>query len=243
MADGDQPTPGRILLKLSGEVLSGGSGHGIDPATLDELAGNLLKALSQGYQLGIVTGGGNFVRGRDIPSVGRVTGDQMGMLATVINALALKDSLEKHGGSAAVLSAFPVPGITETFSPHRAVELLQNGSVNIYSGGTGNPGLTTDTAAALRALQTGCSMLLKGTKVDGVFSGDPETDPDATRFGKISYDEVLRRDLGFMDAAAVAVCREADLVIRVFDVRDPGNIIRVLGDPSFGSTVGGSIDD
>ena len=239
MADGDQPGTRRILLKLSGEVLAGGSGHGIDPDTLNEFAECIISVVSEGYQLAIVTGGGNFVRGRDIPSVHRVTGDQMGMLATVINSLALKDSLEKHGGRATVLSAFEVPGIAEQFSPGRAVELLENGSVNIYAGGTGNPGLTTDTAAALRALQTGCRKLLKGTKVDGVFSGDPAADPSVQRFPCIGYDEVLRRDLGFMDAAAVAVCRDAGMIIRVFDVRDPANIIRVLEDPTIGSTVGG----
>lgn len=240
MKDGDQPAAKRILLKLSGEVLAGAEGSGIDPPTLRELTDSLLKVVSLGYQLGIVTGGGNFIRGRDIPSVDPVTGDQMGMLATVINSLALRDAIEKRGGSAAVLSAIPILGIAEIFSPRKAVKLLEEGFIIIYAGGTGNPCLTTDTAAALRAVQTGCSLLLKGTKVSGIFNGDPKLDPEAKRYSRISYEEVLRQGLGFMDAAAVAICRDAGLTISVFDIRKPANITGVLEEPSIGSTVGGS---
>lgn len=244
MTEALRSAPGRILLKISGEVLAGGSGQGIDPGTIAAFAHEVADLSASGWEVGIVTGGGNFVRGRDLRTVDRVTGDQMGMLATLINALALRDALEQIGGMAAVQSALPVAGVVEEFSPRKAVALLRTGAILIYAGGTGNPFLTTDTAAALRAVQTGCTLLLKGTKVDGVYEADPVTDPAARRFPALTFREVLHRDLRVMDAAAVAVCRDAGLEIRIFDVRDPRNIRRVLEDPAIGTIVwGGSNDD
>jgi len=229
----------RILLKLSGEVLAGEAGHGIDSLTVKRLTESLMDLVSDGIQVGIVTGGGNFIRGRDLSTIDRITGDQMGMIATVINSLALRDAIEKHGGDAVVLSAIPMSGFVEFFSPRLANEYLERGYVVIYAGGTGNPCLTTDTAAALRAVQTACSLLLKGTKVDGIYDSDPEHNPDAKRFAKLSFEDVLKLDLKVMDAAAVAICRNAELPISIFDIRDPVNIVRILSEPSIGSIVGG----
>lgn len=244
MTASERPRRKRLLLKLSGEVLSGGSGHGLDPDTLRALACAVTGLLQRGCEVGIVVGGGNFVRGRDLGSIDAVTADQMGMLATLVNSLALRDALENEGVHAAVLSAFPVPGIVEVFDPRKASALLSTGTVMIYGGGTGNPYLTTDTAAALRAVQTGCSILLKGTKVDGIYDSDPEVNPGARLIPSISYEDVLLLGLRVMDAAAVAICRDAALPIRVFDIRDPGNIVRVTeDDPSIGSIVGGGADD
>ncbi len=229
----------RILLKISGEVLAGEAGHGIDSLTVKRLTESLMDLVSDGIQVGIVTGGGNFIRGRDLSTIDRITGDQMGMIATVINSLALRDAIEKHGGDAVVLSAIQMSGFVEFFSPRLANEYLERGYVVIYAGGTGNPCLTTDTAAALRAVQTACSLLLKGTKVDGIYDSDPEHNPDAKRFAKLSFEEVLKLDLKVMDAAAVAICRNAELPISIFDIRDPVNIVRILSEPSIGSIVGG----
>jgi uridylate kinase len=243
MTDVLPSSPGRILLKMSGEVLAGGSGWGIDTGTLAGMAHVLADLSASGWEVGVVTGGGNFVRGRDLQSVDRVTGDQMGMLATVINSLALRDAVEQLGGMAVVQSAFPVPGIVEEFSPRKAVSLLRTGAILIYAGGTGNPFLTTDTAAALRAVQTGCTLLLKGTKVDGVYDSDPVTNPSARRFSRLTFHDVLHRGLQVMDAAAVAVCRDAGLRICIFDIREALNIRRVLEDPTIGTIVWGGSDD
>ncbi|MBN2586826.1 MAG: UMP kinase [Candidatus Fermentibacteraceae bacterium] len=243
MKDDSPSAPLRVLLKLSGEVLAGGCGQGIDPVTLDSIAGAVLDLAAEGCAVGIVTGGGNFIRGRDLRSVDRITGDQMGMLATLMNGLALRDAVRRRGGRAVVLSSIPVEGIFETFNPESAGDYLDRDFIVIYAGGTGNPCLTTDTAAALRAVQTGCRRLLKGTKVDGIYETDPESDPDARRFRSISHDDVLRRDLKVMDAAAVAICRDAGLPVSVFDVWKPENIVRVYRDPSVGSLIGGIEDD
>jgi uridylate kinase len=243
MKEDDPAVSERILLKLSGEILAGEAGHGIDPETTGKIARAILDLEDTGCSVGVVTGGGNFIRGRDLRSIDRITGDQMGMLATLINGLALRDALRKHGGKATVLSSIPVEGIFETFSPEKAEEYLNSGYVVIYSGGTGNPCLTTDTAAALRAVQTGCSRLLKGTKVDGVYDSDPAENPDAKRFNTLSYEDVLRLDLKVMDAAAIAICRDAGLPVSVFDIWNPENIIRVFKEPSTGSLIGRINDD
>jgi len=239
MKEADRAVHSRVLLKLSGEVLAGQAGHGIDSEITEKLAGAVLELSAIGCSVGVVTGGGNFIRGRNIRSVDRITGDQMGMLATLINGLAFRDAIRKHGGSAVVLSSIPVEGIFETFSPEKAEKYLNRGYVVIYSGGTGNPCLTTDTAAALRAVQTRCSRLLKGTKVDGVYDSDPAQNPEAERFKTLTYDDVLRLDLKVMDAAAIAICRDAELPISVFDIWNPENIIRVFKEPSIGSLIGG----
>lgn len=228
MEEGPRPRE-RFLLKLSGEVLAGGLGHGIDPGRVSELASELIALSSLGYQPGVVAGGGNFLRGRDTGGITRTTADYMGMLATVMNSLALSDCVIRAGGHSTVMSAFPFPeaGI-ETFSPRKATELFGKGEILFFAGGTGNPHLSTDTAAALRAAQTGCRTLYKGTKVDGIYDRDPKVHPDARRFERMGYDQVLSMGLGFMDAAAVAVCRDAGIRIAVFDLTGPGNFSRVL---------------
>lgn len=242
--NGDEGEPlERVLLKLSGEVLAGADGRGIDPSTVSGLASAALDLAAEGCSVGIVTGGGNFVRGRDLSSVDRITADQMGMLATLINGLALRDSIRSLGGRAAVLSSIPVEGVFETFNPETASRLLDGGFVVIYSGGTGNPCLTTDTAAALRAVQTRCSRLLKGTKVDGIYDSDPAENPGARRFGTISHNDFLSLDLRVMDSASVAICRDAGLPVSVFDIRNPKNIVSVYRDPAVGSLIGGTAYD
>jgi len=233
----------RVLLKLSGEILAGEAGHGIDPEITQALADTVVRLVATGCCVGIVTGGGNFIRGRDLSSTDRITGDQMGMLATLINGLAFRDAIRKQGGNAVVLSSIPVEGMFETFSPEKADEYLNSGFVVIYAGGTGNPCLTTDTAAALRAVQTGCSILLKGTKVDGVYDSDPAHNAEAERFDSLSFEDVLRLDLKVMDGAAIAVCRDAGLPISVFDIRNPENILRIFREPSIGSLIGGMNND
>lgn len=228
MEEGSPPRE-RFILKLSGEVLAGGRGHGLDPATVSRLAGELAGLASHGWQPGVVSGGGNFIRGRDTGSITRTTADYMGMLATVMNSLALADAVVKAGGRASVLSAFPFPEAgVETFSPSRAVDLFDRGQVLFFAGGTGNPHLSTDTAASLRAAQTLCRTVYKGTKVDGIYDRDPMVFPDARRYEKLDHDQVLSMGLGFMDAAAVAVCRDAGIRIAVFDLTGPGNFSRVL---------------
>ncbi len=228
MEDGSPPRD-RFLLKLSGEVLAGGAGHGIAPEKVSELAAELLALSRRGFQPGVVAGGGNFIRGRDTQGITRTTADYMGMLATIMNSLALADAVTRLGGRATVMSAFPFPEAgVETFSPRRAASLFENGEILFFAGGTGNPHLSTDTAAALRAAQTLCGTLYKGTKVDGVYDRDPMKHPGASRFDRLSYDDVLTLGLGFMDAAAVAVCRDAGIRISVFDLTGPGNFSRVL---------------
>jgi uridylate kinase len=229
----------RLLLKLSGEILAGQGGRGIDTGVTAAMASVLVRLEKRGFQLGVVTGGGNFVRGSELTGVKRTRADFMGMLATVINGMALQDAVEKCGGRAAVLSAIAFSGTdVESYHPARAIDLMESGTVSIFAGGTGNPFLTTDTAAALRAVQTGCSILFKGTKVDGVYDRDPQVHPDAVRYSRLSYGEVLEKDLRVMDAAAVAICRAAGLPIAVFDITDPGMIEKVVDDPSIGTVVG-----
>lgn len=238
---GDPPS-GRILLKLSGELLAGGLGSGLDPQALAAYAGELVKVSREGWRLGVVIGGGNVIRGVAAAFISRNRADSMGMLATVINAIALQDAVERAGGRASVLTAFTVQGLT-AYSHDEASRVLDSGAIAIYAGGTGNPFLSTDTAAALRAVQTGCSLLLKGTKVDGVYDMDPKLHPEARRFARLSWDEVLARGLGVMDAAAVAVCRDNSLPFLVFDSTDPAGVSRALRDGSTGTLVGeGSLE-
>jgi uridylate kinase len=230
----------RVLLKLSGEVLAGSAGSGFHRDTVFRIAEILVKVSSAGYQLGVVVGGGNFARGRELSAFTRTRADYIGMLATVMNCLAVSDSVEKHGGRAAVLSAIPIPEAgAQLFSPSKARHLLEQSVIVFFAGGTGNPLLSTDTAAALRAAQTGCSILYKGTKVDGVYDSDPKTNREALRYEELSYREVLERDLKVMDAAAVAVARDNSLPIVVFDITDPYNFVRVLKNRSLGTVVRG----
>ncbi len=222
----------RVLLKLSGESLAAGQGHGIDTTRLSDYARQIKEIAQAGVQVAIVIGGGNIFRGLQGASRGfdRVKGDQMGMLATVINSLALSSALEAAGQKARVLTAINMFPIGEQYSKWRAIEALERGEVAIIAGGTGNPFFTTDTGSALRGIEVEAQVMLKGTRVDGVYTADPEKDPTATRFDSISYDEVLSRGLRVMDLTATALCKENGLPIVVFDMDTPGNLARLLID-------------
>jgi uridylate kinase len=228
----------RILLKLSGEALSGNRGHGFDPDALSSMAGSVKDACDSGAQVGVVIGGGNIFRGNDaLIAADRVSADTMGMLATVINALALKDALNKIGIDARVLTSIEMPKVAETITKDRAVEHLNAGRVVIFSGGTGNPFFTTDTNAALRALEIGAEVLIKATKVDGVYDKDPVKFKDAVFLPDIDYDEALSRNLGVMDATAIALCRENNLPIRVINIKVTGNVANLVKGENIGSVV------
>ena len=228
----------RVLLKLSGEALQGDQDHGIDPETLGGVAEELMAVCAAGVQVAVVVGGGNMFRGLAGAASGmdRSRADSMGMLATVINCLALEDALLQRGHAACVLSALPA-GTTTLFSSREARARLDAGEVVLLAGGTGNPYFSTDTAAALRALEVGASVLMKGTKVDGVYDKDPMVHDDAKRFDVISYTEVLDRQLKVMDLTAITLCRENDLALLVFDMTQPGNIERVIKGELVGTRV------
>lgn len=224
----------RILLKLSGESLAGGQGHGIDTKRLNEYARQIKEMVESGVQIGIVIGGGNIFRGLSGASKGfdRVKGDQMGMLATVINSLALSSALGAIGQRSKVLTAINMFPIGEQYSKWRAIDEMENGGVAIISCGTGNPYFTTDTGSALRAIEIEAEVMLKGTRVDGVYTADPEKDASATKFDEISYDEVMARGLKVMDLTATALCKENKMPIYVFNMDLPGNLKKALeGDP------------
>lgn len=224
----------RILLKLSGESLMGAQGYGIDPIRLGQYAAQIKEVADQGIQVAIVIGGGNIFRGVQGAAKGfdRVKGDQMGMLATVINSLALSSALESVGQPVKVMTALNMYPIGQYYSKQQALECLNNGEVVIVAGGTGNPFFTTDTASALRGVELGCDVMLKGTRVDGVYTADPEKDPSAKKFDKITYDEVLARGLKVMDLTATALCKQNELPIIVFDMDTVGNLAKVMaGDP------------
>lgn len=225
-----KPTYKRVLLKASGEAMMGEQGFGIDVAVADRIASDIAEARAMGVEVGVVVGGGNIFRGVAVASKGgdRVTGDHMGMLATVINALALATSLRKIGIDTEVLSAIAMPEICQTFSQRAALHHLDKGRVVIFAGGTGNPFFTTDSAAALRAAEMGAEAIFKGTQVDGIYSADPKTNPDATRFEKLTHDEVLRKGLAVMDIAAVALARENAIPIVVFSIHEPGGFAAIL---------------
>ena len=220
----------RVLLKVSGEALMGQQGFGIDVAVADRIAGDIREARELGIEISVVIGGGNIFRGVAVASKGgdRVTGDHMGMLATVINALALRTSLTKIGVDAIVLSAIAMPEICESFSQRAALAHAEAGRVVIFAGGTGNPFFTTDSAAALRAAEMGAHALFKGTQVDGIYSSDPKLVPDATRFEQLTHDEVLGRGLAVMDVTAVALARENHIPIVVFSIHEQGEFTRIL---------------
>ncbi|WP_102958625.1 UMP kinase [Mangrovicella endophytica] len=220
----------RVLLKVSGEALMGRQGFGIDVAVADRIAADIAEARALGTEVSVVIGGGNIFRGVGVASKGgdRVTGDHMGMLATVINALALRTSLTKLGIEAIVLSAIAMPQICESFSQRVALAHAEAGRVVIFAGGTGNPFFTTDTAAALRAAEMGASALFKGTQVDGIYSEDPKLNPHAERFEQLTHDEVLQRGLAVMDVAAVALARENHIPIVVFSIHEGGGFAKIL---------------
>jgi uridylate kinase len=231
----------RILLKLSGESLMGDKPYGIDEMRLSEYAQQIKDAAQTGIQIGIVIGGGNIFRGLSGAAKGfeRVKGDQMGMLATVINSLALSSALRSIDVKAKVLTAIRMEPIGEYYSKERAVELLEAGYVVILSCGTGNPFFTTDTGSSLRAIEIEADLMLKGTRVDGIYTADPEKDPTAQKFTEITYDEIYTRGLKVMDLTATTMCKENKLPIIVFDMDTPGNLSRVLAGESIGTLVHG----
>lgn len=234
-----EPKYRRILLKLSGESLMGHQGYGIDSERLASYAGQISDLVQAGVEVGIVIGGGNIFRGLSGAAKGfdRVKGDQMGMLATVINSLALSSALEAVGCSARVLTSIGMFPVGEPYSPMRALETLAQGRVAIIAGGTGNPFFTTDTASALRAVELRCDVMLKGTRVDGIYTADPEKDPTATKFEQITYDEIYRLGLKVMDLTATTLCSENGMKIVVFDMDTPGNLARVVEGEPIGTLV------
>ena len=235
----DDKAPRRILLKLSGEALMGGGDFGIDPGVMRRVAGEIAALVSQGVQIGLVIGGGNIFRGAGLAGGGfdRVTGDHIGMLATVMNSLAMQDALIKQGVDARTMSAFRIDQVCEYYSRNDAVRHLDAGRVVILSAGTGNPYFTTDSAASLRAIEIGADVMIKATKVDGVYSADPMKYPDAEFYPRLSYDQVLRDGLAVMDATAVALCKEQGMPLRVMNINTEGALQRVVQGESVGTLV------
>ncbi len=229
----------RILLKLSGEALSGKQGSGIDPLVLHRLAGEICEIAERGVQIGLVIGGGNLFRGAALATAGldRVTGDQMGMLATVMNSMAMQNALERAGTMATLMSAIPMGALCEVFNRNRAIRYLNKGQVVIFSAGTGNPFFTTDSAASLRAIEIGAQVMLKATKVDGVYSDDPVKNPKAIFFRRLSYDEILEKKLMVMDATAIVLCRNHGMPLRVFNLNKKGNLLRAVSGDDIGTIV------
>ena len=229
----------RILLKLSGESLMGARGFGIDPDRLASYANQIREAVESGVQVGIVIGGGNIFRGLSGTSEGvdRVKGDQMGMLATVINSIALSSALEAVGCEAKVFTAIPMFPIGEPYSKWKAIKAIEKGMVAIISCGTGNPYFTTDTGSALRAIEIEADVMLKGTRVDGVYTADPEKDPAAKKFDEISYDEMLERNLRVMDLTATALCKENNMKVYVFNMDREGNLMKMLRGENLGTLI------
>jgi uridylate kinase len=225
-----KPAYRRILVKLSGEALMGDADYGIDPAFIKRLAGELRAMREYGTEVAVVIGGGNLFRGAGLARAGmdRVTADQMGMLATVMNSLALQDALRQVGVVARVQSALKIEQVVEPYIRPKALRYLEEGMVVIFAAGTGNPFFTTDTAAALRGAEIGAEIVLKATKVDGVYSADPHKDPSATRYTRIAFDEAIARNLQVMDATAFALCRDQKLPIKVFSINKPGALRRVV---------------
>ena len=229
----------RVLLKLSGESLMGAQKYGLSTEVLNQYAEQIRTVAATGVQVGIVIGGGNIFRGLSGVSRGfdRVKGDQMGMLATVINSLALQGALESAGARARVLTSIRMEPVGELYTKAKALELMEAGWIVIIAGGTGNPYFTTDTASALRGVEIEAEVLLKGTRVDGVYTADPEKDPTATKFAEITFDEVYRRRLKVMDLTAFTMCKENDLPIVVFDMDTPGNLQKVIAGEPIGTVV------
>ncbi len=220
----------RILLKLSGEALTGSEGFGIDPRILDRMALEIGQLVGIGVQVGLVIGGGNLFRGAALHAAGmdRVTGDHMGMLATVMNALAMRDALERSNISSLIMSAIPMSGIVDHYDRRKAIRHLGQGEVVIFAAGTGNPFFTTDSSACLRAIEVDAELVLKATKVDGVYTSDPVTNPDAVRFERLGYDEVLDRKLGVMDLTAICLCRDHHMPVRVFAMDKVGALLSIV---------------
>lgn len=224
------PTYRRVLLKLSGEALMGNLGYGIDPQVMMRVASEVREIVDLGVQLGLVIGGGNIFRGVGLAAIGvdRVSADQMGMLATVMNALAMQDALRKVEVHARVMSAIRIDAVCEDYIRRRAISHLDKGRVVLFAAGTGNPFFTTDSAASLRAIEINAQLMIKATKVDGVYATDPVANPQATRFTRLTYNEVLARQLGVMDTTAVVLCRDNKMPLRVLDMGKPGALLRAI---------------
>jgi len=229
----------RVLLKLSGEALMGDDNYGINAAVVSSYVQQVSEIVKSGTQVGIVIGGGNIFRGMTGAKKGfdRVIGDQMGMMATVINSMALLSAFQNIGQKAKVFTAFTIESVGERFNKQKAVQALQSGEVAIFSGGTGNPFFTTDSASALRAVEIEADVLLKGTRVDGIYTADPEKDPNATKFEKISFDETISKNLKIMDQTAFTMCKENDMPIVVFDMNISGNLIKIVKGENVGTLV------
>lgn len=229
----------RILVKLSGEALLGGGDYGIDPAILKRIALEIQELLGLGVQVAVVIGGGNIFRGAGLARAGmdRVTGDHMGMLATVMNCLAMQDALESVGSHARVMSAIRINQVCEDYIRRRAIRHLEKGRVVLFGAGTGNPFFTTDTAASLRAIEIGAQLLLKATKVDGIYSADPVKDPTAVRYPTLTFDRVLDERLAVMDATAIVMCRDNQLPLQVFNLNNGGDLLRIVRGETVGTVV------
>jgi uridylate kinase len=239
MNPNSKPIYKRVLLKLSGEALMGELSFGIDPNTLTKLSKEIIELSELKIQIGIVVGGGNMFRGATtkIAGLDRITGDNLGMLATIMNALAMRDVLESLGVSSHVLSAIPMNGVVEQFNRSHAKKYLEKNQIVIFAGGTGNPLVTTDSAASLRGIEINADILLKATNVDGVYSSDPAHNPEATRYQQLTYQEALDRQLGVMDLAAFCQSRDYKLPIRVFNINVPGNLLRVVTGSEVGTLI------
>ncbi|MCV6623967.1 MAG: UMP kinase [Cellvibrionaceae bacterium] len=235
----------RILLKLSGEELMGEEGFGIDPKVLDKMALEIGQLVGIGVQVGLVIGGGNLFRGAALSAAGldRVTGDHMGMLATVMNALAMRDALERSDISSRVMSAIPMSGVVDHYDRRKAIRFLDSGEVVIFSAGTGNPFFTTDSAACLRGIEVEAELVLKATKVDGVYTADPMKDPTATKYDALTYDEALEKKLGVMDLTAICLCREHDMPVRVFRMDQAGALVSIVRGGNEGTLIQETLDD
>ena len=239
MNDGQGARYSRILVKLSGEALMGAGDYGVDPLVLKRIAGEINDIAQMGVQVAVVIGGGNIFRGAGLARAGmdRVTGDNMGMLATVMNSLAMQDALESFGLYARVMSAIRINQVCEDYIRRRAVRHLEKGRVVIFAAGIGNPFFTTDTAASLRAIEVNAELLLKATKVNGVYSDDPMTNPAAVRYARLTFDKVLTDKLNVMDATAVVMCRDNRLPLRVFNLNNPGDLTRIVRGEDVGTAV------
>lgn len=227
----------RILLKISGEALAGDKGTGFDFDIVEKVCESIKKCVELGVQVGVVVGGGNFWRGRSSGQMDRTRADHMGMLATVINSLALCDTLEQLGVKSKVLSALDMPVIAETFVKDKAVEYLNNGTVVIFGCGTGCPYFSTDSASSLRAIEIGADVMMKATKVDGVYNKDPKNNPDAKRYDVLTFREILDKELGVMDSTSAAMCRDNNMQVLVFSMRDPDNIVRAVQGENIGTVI------
>ena len=229
----------KILLKYSGEAVAGSAGQGIDPEILHFMSREIKSVVKQNVAVGVVIGGGNLFRGQELNQDGidRVAGDHMGMLATVMNGIALRDSLERNGIKTRVMSAIPMPGIVEHYDRRRAIHLLDDGFVVIFTAGTGNPFFTTDTAACLRGIEINADVVLKATKVDGVYSDDPKTNPEAQLFDSISFDEAIQKNLKVMDTTALTLARDNDMKIKVFNYESEGALLGIVKGEDIGTLI------